>query len=248
MHVVRASRTQARKTTPPPPIKNNSPRRSSRSPEKKPEPFQEEQVSYPPIKSTRSPPPKSDVMLTSPHAHTPPSFLSQQQQQTASYPSTNDPSQRKPYVGLQDFPIQLPDYHSPYAYRGQKGHQDRNFNQTSFPAVPSNRKARPPLHEPRYRAEPIHYHGQSKAISLVGNAPRILRTPDCFLYYRREILSERNHPRAYGTAPIRFKLTTMTSTNSDSNGRKSTRDADGHALPGYLSGSRSQRRSASFII
>ena len=131
VHLVHESSTRPRKTTPPPPIKKDSPRRASRSPEKKQEPLQEEQ---------------------------------------ASYPSNNEPSQRKPYVGLQDFPVQLPDYHSPYAYRGQRAQQDRNVNQTSFPAVPSNRKTRPPLHEPRYRAEPIHYHGQSKAISLVGNA------------------------------------------------------------------------------
>ena len=67
-------------------------------------------------------------------------------------------------------PIQLPDYRSPYAARTYKPYRQRKFNNDPLPAINhthSDRKTRPALYEPRYRADKTHPYTSTKPTSLV---------------------------------------------------------------------------------
>ncbi len=76
-------------------------------------------------------------------------------------PSQTNP---KPYTMAQYPPLQLSDY------RTHKPYRERKFNNNPLPVIAHNhsdRKPRPALYEPRYRAEKHHPFTSTKPSSLV---------------------------------------------------------------------------------
>ncbi|CAF1167861.1 unnamed protein product [Rotaria sordida] len=148
--------------------------RINRNVERKPETIHEEIISYPIIKAKQEPQakesknPKSQALLIPLNddeyrtrakvAHQSPLFY-----------STPEQTQRNPYTTIQNQPIQLSDYHSPYEYRKQKPYRERKYTNNPLPVVSNNRlerKTKPQLNETRSRIERQQLNVPSKSTSL----------------------------------------------------------------------------------
>ncbi|CAF4422271.1 unnamed protein product [Rotaria socialis] len=146
----------------PPAAKQTSPAicitdRTNRSFERKSDMIRDEPVSYPIIKTKQESPlkerkyPKSETLVV-PAIDEPIRALPPISQQSAVFYTGSESVQRKPNASIQNEPLQLPDYRSPYAYRTQKPYRGRNSNNNPLPVISNSRsetKPRQPIYETR---------------------------------------------------------------------------------------------------
>ncbi|CAF2525280.1 unnamed protein product [Rotaria sp. Silwood2] len=148
--------------------------RINRNAERKPEVINEEIVSYS-IARPRQEPQARESKVSKPEAILIPlnddehRTRPQTAHQSPLFYSTPEQIQRKPLTTIQNQPIQLSDYRSPYAYRTQKPYRERKYNNNTLPVVSDNRptrKTKPPLNETSSRVERQQLNVPSKSTSL----------------------------------------------------------------------------------
>ncbi|CAF1376832.1 unnamed protein product [Rotaria magnacalcarata] len=131
--------------------------RTNRSFERKPDMIHDEPVSYPIIKTKQEPLlkertyPKSEALVV-PVIDEPIRARPPMSQPSALLYTGSENVQSKSNASIQNEPLQLPDYRSPYAYRTQKPYRGRNSNNNPLPVISNSRsetKPRQPIYETR---------------------------------------------------------------------------------------------------